>query len=68
MDPTNAVLIVTGVVCVTLSGFAVRQLRPREGRPESVWTRGENRATLVALGLLTLFVFGAGMILKGALS
>jgi len=68
MDPTNLSLIVAGVVCVFLSGFAVRQLRPREGRGDSVWTRSETRATMVALGLLTLFVFGAGMILKGALS
>lgn len=68
MDPTNLMLIVVGVVCVFFSGFAVRQLRPREGRPDSVWTRTETRATLIALSLLTLFVFGAGMILKGALS
>lgn len=68
MDSTNVMLVVLGLVCVFLSGFAVRQLRPREGRADSVWTRTETRATLAALGLLTLFVFGAGMILKGALS
>lgn len=68
MDFTHLILIGAGVVCVFLSGFAVRQLRPREGRPDSVWTSSETRATLAALGLLTLFVFGAGMVLKGVLS
>ena len=68
MVATSAVLIVSGLVCVVLAGLAVRYLIPREGRPTSAWTSTEARATTVVLVLMTLFVIGAGMVLKGALA
>ena len=68
MIATNALLIVSGLVCVFLSGLAMRHLMPREGRPESAWTNTEARAASVVLLLMTLFITGAGMILKGVLA
>jgi len=68
MVATNAVLILSGLACVVLSGLAVRYLMPREGRPSSAWTSTEARATTVVLMLMTLFVIGAGMVLKGILA
>jgi hypothetical protein len=65
MIPTNAILIVAGIVCVYLSGFAVRRLIPREGRPASTWTNTDARAATVSISLISLALVGVGMILKG---
>jgi hypothetical protein len=65
---TSASLILSGVVCLVLFGFLVRSAIPRQGRPDSVWTKSENRSTLLALGLVTLLVMGSGLLLKGVLS
>ena len=68
MIATNAMLVVSGLVCIILSGFAMRHLMPREGRPDSAWTSTEARAASVVLLLMTLFITGAGLILKGVLT
>jgi hypothetical protein len=65
MIPSNAVLIVSGIACVYLTGFAVRRLIPREGRPASAWTNTDARAATVSIGLISLALVGAGLILKG---
>lgn len=68
MIATNAMLIGSGLICIFLSGLAMRHLMPREGRPESTWTSTEARAASVVLLLMTLFITGAGMVLKGVLT
>ena len=65
MIPTSAILILSGIVCLILSGFMVRRLRPQEGVEPSFWTKTEFRATSVALGLVSLIALGGGLMLKG---
>jgi hypothetical protein len=43
-------------------------LRPREGKPRSAWLKTEARETAAALGMFTLFVFGAALLAKGVLA
>jgi len=65
MIPTSVILIVSGIACLLLGVYAVRQLRPREGRPAPAWASSDAISATVVLGLLVLFVAGAGLLLKG---
>ena len=65
---TSAALIVAGIACIGLSGYALYAVSPKEGKPATFWTKTEARSTALALGLVALFVFGGGLVLKGVLS
>jgi hypothetical protein len=65
MIPTNVILIVSGIVCLLLAFYAVRRLRPREGKLESAWVTSDTLSATVVLGLMILFVSGLGLIVKG---
>ncbi len=65
---TSAALIASGVACLFGSGYTLYTASPKEGRPPSFWTRTEARSTLLALAIVTAFVVGGGLVLKGLLS
>lgn len=68
MIPSNVALVLAGIACVCLSSYTLYAVTPREGKPPAFWTRTENRSTLLALAVVSLFVMGAGLLLKGILS
>lgn len=65
---TSAVLILVGIACIGLSGYALYAVSPKEGKPATFWTRTEARSTTLALALVTAFVLGGELMLKGPLS
>lgn len=65
---TSAAFIVAGVACIGLSSYTLYAVSPKEGRPATFWTRTEARSTALALALVTAFVIGGGLVLKGFLS
>lgn len=65
---TSAALIVAGIVCIGLSGYALYAVSPKERKPPTFWTRTEARSTTLALVIVTAFVIGGGLVLKGILS
>ena len=65
MVASSALLILTGIACLSLSIFAMYTIAPREGKPQSAWTKTETRSTAVTLALLVLVVFGIGLLAKG---
>lgn len=65
---TSAAFIIAGIACIGLSGYTLYAVSPRDGRPATFWTRTEARSTTLALVLVTAFVMGGGLILKGILS
>jgi hypothetical protein len=65
---TQASLVFAGIACLCLSSFMIYAAMPRDGRPVSQWTATETRSTVFALTTVTLFVFGAGLVLKGILT
>ena len=65
---TSAVFVVAGIACIGLSGYTLYAVSPREGKPATFWTRTEARSTALALVLVTAFVIGGGLMLKGFLS
>jgi len=65
---TSAIFIIAGIACIGLSGYALYAVSPKEGKPATFWTRTEARSTTLALVLVTAFVIGGGLVLKGFLS
>jgi hypothetical protein len=64
----NAMLVLAGAACVILGGFMLRLALPREGRPDSVWTRTETRAMSTTILVLVLILVGGTMLMKGIFS
>lgn len=65
---TSAVFIVAGIACIGLSGYTLYAVSPKDGKPATFWTRTEARSTTLALAIVTAFVIGGGLVLKGLLS
>jgi len=65
---TSAVFIIAGIACIGLSGYTLYAVSPKEGKPATFWTRTEARSTTLALVIVTAFVIGGGLVLKGFLS
>jgi hypothetical protein len=65
MLPTNTILVISGIVCVGVSGLAMYMAIPREGKPPSAWTKTELRASSLALCVIILLLAGVTMIVKG---
>lgn len=68
MVQTSAALILAGIACIGLSGYTLYALIPKEGKPATFWTRTEARSTTLTLVIVTAFVMGGGLILKGIFS
>jgi hypothetical protein len=65
MFATSAVLIISGVLCLFLVGFAFYKLRPQEGHAPSAWVSSDFRGSVVAMGLLVLVIIGVSLLIKG---
>ena len=65
MTASSALLILSGILCLGLSGLAMYTIAPREGKAASFGTKTETRSTTVTLALLVLVVFGVGLLAKG---
>jgi hypothetical protein len=65
---TGAVFVAAGIACIGLSGYTLYAVSPKDGKPATFWTRTEARSTALALFLVTAFVIGGGLMLKGFLS
>lgn len=65
---TSAALVAGGLACIGVTGYTLHAASPREGKQPFFWTRTEGRSTTLALTLVTLFVIGSGLVLKGILS
>jgi hypothetical protein len=65
--PSATILILSGLGCLLLCGFTAYKTFPREGRPESAWTKTENRALVVVMFMLLLLFGGITLLLKGVL-
>ena len=65
---TSAAFIIAGIACIGLSGYTLYAVSPKDGKPATFWTRTEARSTTLALVIVTAFVMGGGLILKGIFS
>lgn len=65
---TSAAFIIAGIACIGLCSYTLYAVSPKDGKPATFWTRTETRSTALALVLVTAFVMGGGLILKGILS
>jgi hypothetical protein len=61
----NVSLVVAGAGCLSFAGFVLYGVLPREGKPESIWTKTEMRSTFFALALVTTIVFGLALMVRG---
>ncbi|HEX4928506.1 MAG TPA: hypothetical protein VFV74_10925 [Burkholderiales bacterium] len=64
----HATLVLAGVVMVAVAGFVMYLARPREGKPAFFLVRSEIGSTFLIISLMTLAVFGVGLVLKGFVS
>lgn len=64
----NLVLVLSGALCLLLGGGLLFKTVPREGRPDSVWTRTEGRVITVVMSVLMLLFAGIALLLKGVFS
>jgi hypothetical protein len=65
---SNAALILAGIACICIASYTLYAAIPQAGKPPAFWTRTDNRSTVLAVGLVTLFVMGAGLLLRGILA
>lgn len=65
MTATSAILILSGIGCLSLSALMMYKLVPRQGRPPSPWTSTEFRAMSIAMCVLVLLLGGLALLLKG---
>lgn len=62
--PTGTILVLSGLGCLLLCGLTAYATFPREGKPESFWTRTESRAVAVVMFMLLLLFAGLIMLAK----
>jgi len=63
----SVVFVVSGVICLFVSGFMMYKLVPREDRPPSPWMQTEAGETAMALGQFILLIAGLALLAKGIL-
>lgn len=63
----NLVLISSGILCLLLGSGLLYMTLPREGRPESAWTKTEWRVISTVMSVLILVLGGIVTLLKGIL-
>jgi hypothetical protein len=66
-DAMNLVLVFAGILCVLLGSGLFYKTVPREGKPESAWTKTEGRVITTVMSVLILVLGGIVMFLKGIL-
>ena len=65
MSTASVILIVSGVLCLVLSGLVMHKFMPREGKTTPSWTRTEIGDSTVALGTFVLLITGLALLAKG---
>lgn len=68
MTPASTTLIVAGGACLAASALVMHWLTPRNGRPASLWTRTEARATAVALAVVIMVTASVGLLVRGLMA
>ena len=63
----NAILGISGAVCLSVSLFLYYANVQRDNRPPTLWTRTETRAMATAMLVLILFFAGATLLGKSLL-
>jgi uncharacterized BrkB/YihY/UPF0761 family membrane protein len=63
----NTASVIAGIACLAIAVSILWKVKPREGRAPSSWMETEQRETVVALGTLTLLVFGIALVATGVL-
>jgi hypothetical protein len=61
----SVTLVLSGVVMLAAAGMLLYLLRPREGKPVFFLARSESGSALLVIGLMSLALFGIGMVVKG---
>lgn len=64
MNSATTILVLSGLVCLLLSGFMIYKLIPREGRPAPAWMKSDSGETAMALGQFILMVSGLALLAK----
>ena len=59
------IYFLAGVVCLGLFAALMYAVYPRAGRATTGWAGTDVGSEITALALVTLFVFGAGMLVRG---
>jgi hypothetical protein len=65
MFGTSAVLVISGLLCLVVVGFAFHKLKPQDGEAPSVWVSSDFRGSAVAMVLLVLVLVGISLLIKG---
>lgn len=65
MISTSVILILSGVLCLLLSGYILYKVRPQEGQPPNAWNKTDFRATSFAMGQFILLIAGISFLVKG---
>ena len=64
MNSATVILLLSGIVCLLISGFMMYKLIPREGRAASAGMKTDAGETAMALGQFTLMVAGLALLAK----
>jgi hypothetical protein len=67
MNSASVVLILSGIVCLLVSGFMMYKMIPREGQPAPAFMKTNSGETAMALGQFILMVAGLALVAKGIL-
>lgn len=67
MIPDSAILVVSGMACLGLSGLLMYLCMPREGRPAPSWISTEFRGMSVAMGVIIFLMAGIVLVTKAIL-
>jgi hypothetical protein len=61
----SVTLVLSGIVMLAAAGMLLYLLRSREGKPAFFLARSESGSALLVIGLMSLALFGIGMVVKG---
>ena len=65
MSYTAVVLVLSGLVCLAISGVLLYQMIPREGREAPAQPESDFRETGFALSQFILMIAGVALLIKG---
>jgi hypothetical protein len=61
----SVTLILSGIAMLAAAGGLLYLLRPREGKPVFFLARSDSGSALLVIGLMSLALFGIGLVVKG---
>ena len=61
----SVTLILSGIVILAAAGVSLYVIKPREGKPAFFLARSEAGSTFLIIGLMSLALFGVGLLVKG---